>query len=54
MRILKAEMTSIKKNKTSKKRVKTQEILGYLPIQKSLKMLPNISSTSTFPTIMPK
>ena len=26
----------------------------YLPIQKSLKILPNISSTSTLPTIMPK
>ena len=26
----------------------------YLPIQKSLKILPNISSTSTFPTIIPK
>ena len=26
----------------------------YLPIQKSLKMLPNISSTSTLPTIIPK
>ena len=26
----------------------------YLPIQKSLKMEPKISSTSTFPTIIPK
>ena len=27
---------------------------NYLPIQKSLKMDPSISSTSTFPTINPK
>ena len=26
----------------------------YLPIQKSLKIEPKISSTSTFPTIIPK
>ena len=29
-------------------------MLYYLPIQKSLKILPNISSTSIFPTIIPK
>ncbi len=28
--------------------------ITYFPIQKSLKILPNISSTSTFPTIIPK
>ena len=33
---------------------KCSKIANYLPIQKSLKILPNISSTSTFPTIMPK
>ena len=33
---------------------KSQQITHYFPIQKSLKMLPNISSTSTFPTIMPR
>jgi len=27
---------------------------GYFPIQKSLKILPKISSTSTFPTIIPR
>ena len=34
--------------------VKTRKIGGYLPMQKSLKILPNISSTSTFPTILPQ
>ena len=33
---------------------KIKKIGYYLPIQKSLKILPNISSTSTFPTIIPK
>ena len=33
---------------------KQNPINDYLPMQKSLKMLPNISSTSTFPTIIPK
>ena len=33
---------------------KIQQKLYYFPIQKSLKILPNISSTSTFPTIMPR
>ena len=33
---------------------KNSKMVYYLPIQKSLKILPNISSTSTFPTIMPK
>ena len=28
--------------------------VDYFPMQKSLKILPNISSTSTFPTIIPK
>ena len=28
--------------------------INYFPTQKSLKILPNISSTSTFPTIFPK
>ena len=32
----------------------TSWLLVYLPMQKSLKMLPNSSSTSTFPTIMPR
>jgi len=31
-----------------------RNIIIYLPIQKSLKILPNISSTSTFPTIIPR
>ena len=34
--------------------LKTRKTAYYLPIQKSLKILPNISSTSTFPTIMPR
>ena len=33
---------------------KTLNYVNYLPIQKSLKILPNISSTSTLPTIIPK
>ena len=33
---------------------KSRKINDYLPMQKSLKILPNISSTSTFPTIIPK
>ena len=33
---------------------KTSKNLTYLPMQKSLKILLNISSTSTFPTIIPK
>ena len=37
-----------------KKGIKMQQNLYYLPIQKSLKILPNISSTSTFPTIIPR
>ncbi len=28
--------------------------MSYLPMQKSLKIVPNISSTSTLPTIIPK
>ena len=32
----------------------TSWLLVYLPIQKSLKILPNNSSTSTFPTIIPR
>ena len=32
----------------------TSWLLVYFPIQKSLKMLPNSSSTSTFPTIIPR
>ena len=31
-----------------------RKIKYYLPIQKSLKILPNISSTSTLPTIIPR
>ena len=31
---------------------KTYKNAYYFPIQKSLKILPNISSTSTFPTIL--
>ena len=37
-----------------KKMQKLKEICVYLPIQKSLKILPNMASTSTFPTILPK
>ena len=37
-----------------KKLLKIQQNPNYLPIQKSLKMQPKITSTSTFPTILPR
>ena len=41
-------------NKNDENRIKNPLDVSYLPMQKSLKILPNISSTSTFPTIIPK
>ena len=41
-------------NKNDENRLKNPLNVNYFPMQKSLKILPNISSTSTFPTIIPK
>ena len=41
-------------NKNDENKLKNPLNDNYLPMQKSLKILPNISSTSTFPTIIPK
>ena len=41
-------------NKNSENWLKNPLNVYYFPMQKSLKILPNISSTSTFPTIIPK
>ena len=54
-RILAKELNGIDDIALSlKKKEKVSKINVYFPMQKSLKIEPKISSTSTFPTIIPK